>query len=142
VVQSGSFKLQQRASGHIYPHVPCCVRDSTCISHRTGMLSDHGRTQSCSCLFTRLGGLTLANNRTLVSLNHVNISALGYAVTLGPQEELFVQITEQINGMCIPRTRNSGRKKTKNHQIAQRNLFRMAVSLPYFSSLSPAIQAV
>lgn len=54
---------------------------------------------------------------------------------------MFVQITKQFNGMCIPRAHNSGRKE-KNQQIAHRNLFRVAISLPYFSSLSPAIQAV
>lgn len=48
-----------------------------------------------------------------VPLYHVNISTQKYTVALEPQEEMFVQITKQFNGMYIPRGHNSGRKKKK-----------------------------
>lgn len=48
-----------------------------------------------------------------VPLYLVNISTQRYTVALGPQEEMFVQITKQFNGMCIPGAHNSGRKKKK-----------------------------
>lgn len=116
VVQNRSFKPQQRVGGHIYiyiyPHVHCCVHDSAHVfqSQDGYAFRSQEKAELLMSIYKPRQPDTGKQSYS-ISLFHVNISTLGYTVALGPQEELFVQITRQINGMCIPRTHNSGRKK-------------------------------